>query len=74
MAFCPEGEVSLLWGVQKPSRRQHKSQKAAGKAKLKAALKEHMSWEPAEAGRMIRFTDQLDAFSGVSATQVWPKD
>ncbi len=62
----------FVWCVQKPSHRQHKSQKAAAKAKLRAALKEHVSWEPAEAGRMIRFTDQLDAFSGVSATQVQP--
>ena len=62
----------FVWCVQKSSHRQHKSQKAAAKAKLRAALKEHVSWEPAEAGRMIRFTDQLDAFSGVSATQVQP--
>ncbi|CAL8463886.1 g3421 [Coccomyxa elongata] len=54
----------------KPSYRQRRSQKAAAKAKLREALNEHNSWEPAEAGRVIRFTDQLDPFSGVLATQI----
>jgi hypothetical protein len=37
---------------------------------MQEALRGHNSWQPAAASRVIRFTDQLDPFSGVMATEV----
>ena len=40
-------------------------------ARLRQALAGHDSWPPKAAGKLVRFTDQPDPFSGILATQVW---
>ena len=40
-------------------------------ARLRQALAGHDSWPPKAAGKLVRFTDQPDPFSGILATEVW---
>ena len=43
--------------------------KAAGRRRLKEALRSHKSWKPFESAKVLRFTDQPDATSGTTAPQ-----
>lgn len=43
--------------------------KAAGRRRLKEALRSHKSWKPFESAKVLRFTDQPDAASGTTAPQ-----
>lgn len=47
-----------------------RSLRLEAKQRLREALAGHHSWQPAAAGRVIRFTDQRDPFSNIMATQV----
>lgn len=60
-----EGEDKQEAGVWKTVDR---AGKAEGRRRLREALSGHKSWNPAEASRVLRFTDQLDV-SGKTAPQ-----
>lgn len=45
------------WGARRKAKREGKTE---GRRRLREAIAEHDSWQPAAASRLLRFTDQLD--------------
>lgn len=54
------------------TRRERAAVKSRAKARLQQALQGHESWVPERSGELIRFTDEVDPFSGEKVTSVRP--